>query len=82
MPLIQKSNIVGPLLFFRMPEESTKVFLVVLDRSRAFVFSLLGQNKAIDKRFEGCSERCLYFVVNSHFSFWDPPVFTELGGRS
>ncbi len=49
--------------------------MVVLHCPRAFILCLLGENKALDQRFEGCSERCLNIDTGNHYSFWDPPYF-------
>lgn len=75
MPLIENSSIIRPVFPFGIPEEAIEVFLVVLHCPRAFIFSLLGENKALDQRFEGCSERCLDIGTDNHYSFWDPPYF-------
>ena len=67
-----------PVVLFSISEEAIEVFLVVLHCPRAFILCLLGDNEALDHRFEGCSERCLNIDTGNHYSFWDPPYFYRI----
>ena len=75
MPFIQESDIVGPVFLFGIPEEASEVFLVVLERSRAFVFSLLCKNESIHQRLEGSPRLCFRSQCNNHYSLCGPALF-------